>query len=98
MEVKHTVAVLEQMETESGCNVTFSQEVVRAYQKCMQLIRAAVDERDLYAFKSRRFEKLRGNRVHQHSLRLNGQWRLIVEIERSNPQNVIWIIAIEDYH
>lgn len=98
MEVKHTDPVLEQMETDSGCNGTFGQEIARAYRKCMQLIRAAVDERDLYAFKSRRFEKLRGKRAHQHSLRLNKQWRLIVEIEKSNPRNIMRIIAIEDYH
>ena len=98
MEVKHTDPVLEQMETESGRNGTFGQEAVRAYRKWMQLIRAAVDEGDLYAFKSRRFKKVRGNRAHQHSLRLNSQWRLIVEIEKSNSQNVILIVAIEDYH
>lgn len=36
--------------------------VVRAFRRTMQFIRAARDERDLYAMKSRRFEKLKGKR------------------------------------
>lgn len=72
--------------------------VARAFRKVMQIIVAASDERDLYAFKSLRFEKLKGDRAHQRSLRLNSQWRLIVEIEASDPKNIIVVISIEDYH
>src|ERR1035437_1471751 len=42
----------------------------------MQAMRAAADERDLYQLKGLPFEKLQGARQYQHSLRLNGQWRL----------------------
>jgi len=31
-------------------------------------------------------------------MRLNKQWRLIVEIEKGNPKNTVVIVAIEDYH
>lgn len=72
--------------------------VVRAFRRTMQFIRAARDERDLYAMKSRRFEKLKGKRQHQHSLRLNDQWRLIVEIRGEHPQKRIAVIEINDYH
>ncbi|MEY3403765.1 MAG: hypothetical protein RLZZ86_3387 [Cyanobacteriota bacterium] len=59
----------------------------------MAIIDAAVDERDLYAQKGLRFEKLQGKRGKegQRSLRLNAQWRL-------EQGNYLTIIDIEDYH
>jgi toxin HigB-1 len=49
----------------------------------MAIIAAALTERDLYANKGLRFEKLVGQRGKQgqRSLRLNKQWRLIVTLE-----------------
>ena len=73
-------------------------EIAKQYRKVVGLIRAAVDERDLYAFKGRRYKKLKGNRKHQRSLRLNDQWRLIVEIQGSGDSKEMVIIGIEDYH
>ena len=64
----------------------------------MQAIRAAEDERAFYAMKSLHFEKLKGNRSHQHSMRLNDQWRLILEFERTSDGKVVLVIGIEDYH
>lgn len=76
----------------------FDKAIARAFRKVMNLIERAVDERDLRAFRSLNFEKLKGDRSHQWSLRLNDQWRLIVEIEAAEPKNVIVVIGIEDYH
>ena len=64
----------------------------------MQVIRAAVDERDLYAMKSLHFEKLKGSRQDERSLRLNKQWRLIVKIVAATPKNLVAVLGIEDYH
>ncbi|MEY3400748.1 MAG: hypothetical protein RLZZ86_351, partial [Cyanobacteriota bacterium] len=52
--------------------------VVDDFFEVMAIIDAAVDERDLYAQKGLRFEKLQGKRGKegQRSLRLNAQWRL----------------------
>ncbi|MCB0024442.1 MAG: type II toxin-antitoxin system RelE/ParE family toxin [Caldilinea sp.] len=44
------------------------------------------------------YEALRGQRSHQHSLRLNKQWRLIVERQTDDDGRLLWIVAIEDYH
>lgn len=98
MEVKFISIDYQRIEEDATFSGGFGQDVVRAYRKCMQLVRAAIDERDFYGFKSRRFERLKGNRSHQYSLRLNDQWRLIVEIEKGNPKNTIIIVGIEDYH
>jgi toxin HigB-1 len=72
--------------------------IVKAYRKRIQIIQAATDERDLYAIKGNRFEKLKGDRSHQCSLRLNDKMRLIVEIAEGSPENKIIVIAIENYH
>ncbi|TVQ24863.1 MAG: plasmid maintenance system killer [Leptolyngbya sp. DLM2.Bin15] len=66
----------------------------------MAVIQAALDERDLYANKGLRFEKLSGQRGKQgqRSLRLNKQWRLIVTLEADEEGSYLQIIDIEDYH
>jgi proteic killer suppression protein len=93
---------LDRLETDARYTAGLSQGVVRAFRKRMQLVRAALDERDLYSLKSARFEKLEGKRQHQHSMRLNDQYRLILEILKENPRDrknkVIKIVSIEDYH
>lgn len=75
-----------------------AQEAVRGFRKVMQVIVSAADERDLYAMKSLRFEKLKGDREGQRSLRLNGQWRLIVTVKKGDAGNTIIVVEIVDYH
>jgi len=89
---------LERLESEEGYTAGFARPIVRAFRKVMRVIRSALDERDLYAMKSLHFEKLKGSRSNQHSLRLTDRWRLIVEIRESDPKNIIVVISIEDYH
>ncbi|MEH2400635.1 type II toxin-antitoxin system RelE/ParE family toxin [Nostoc sp.] len=74
--------------------------VVDDFFEVMAIIDAAVDERDLYAQKGLRFKKLQGKRekVGQHSLRLNDQWRLILTVDKDEQGNYLTIIDIEDYH
>lgn len=72
--------------------------MLKAYRKRLQVIRAASDERDFLAFRSWRFEKLKGKRQHQHSIRLNDQWRLIIELKGENKDKIVRIVGIKDYH
>ncbi len=74
-----------------------SQAIVKAFRKCMQVIDNAMDERDLYAMKSLHFEKLQG-REPQRSMRLNQQWRLIIELDETGARKKVRVIGIEDYH
>ena len=71
---------------------------MRGFRKVMQAIRSAEDERDLYGSRGLRFEKLEGKRKHQRSLRINKQWRLIVEIRGQGIHKRIAVVGIEDYH
>lgn len=70
----------------------------KGFRKVIQFIRGARDERDLYGMRSLRFERLKGNRSHQFSFRINNQWRLIVEIEKIENAKRVIVIGIEDYH
>ena len=98
MEVEFDNEDLRQLADDATHDSSFSRAVVNAYRRRIQFIRAASDERDLYAMRSLRFEKLRGKRVPQRSMRLNDQWRLILKVISSKPKNTVRIIAIEDYH
>ena len=98
MEVRFQDERLDRLEVDPTYDAGFSQTVVTAYRKRMQIIRQAPDERDFYALKSLHFEKLKGKRAHQHSMRLNQQWRLVIEFEGVAPNKIVAVISIEDYH
>lgn len=72
--------------------------VVNGFFEVMAIIESAKNESDIRAFKSLHFEKLRGNRMGQHSLQLDKQFRLIVQIKEDERGKLLWIIEIIDYH
>jgi toxin HigB-1 len=90
---------LDRLEIDASFSAGLSQILVTAYRKKLNIIRQATDERDFYALKSLHFEKLEGKRKHQHSMRLNDQYRLIVELIESKPNGkTVKIVEIVDYH
>ena len=97
MQVRQADKKLERLETDQDYTAGYGAQLVRSYRKVMQLIRAAVDERAFYAMKSLHYEKLKGDRKHQRSMRLNRQFRLVRELEEVNGKTVV-IVSIEDYH
>lgn len=99
MDVDFSDADLERLEVDIDFDAGFPREAVRGFRKAMQAIRAATDERDLYRG-GLQMEKLSGKRQHQHSLRLNRQWRLIVELKKKGnaTESTILLIEIVDYH
>lgn len=98
MEVDFDNNDLDRLETDARFSAGYAQEVVRAFRKIMQQIRAFRDERDFYGTKSLHFEKLKGDREGQCSVRLNKQWRLILELRGEHPCKIVAIIEIIDYH
>jgi toxin HigB-1 len=90
---------LRELCTNASAKSPYPEGVVKAFRKLVVLMQAAVDERDFRAFgKGLSFEKLKGDRSHQHSFRLNDQFRLIVEIRGEAPQKVLEVCEIVDYH
>ncbi len=98
MEVVFDDDALDRLEVELLFDNGYAQSLVKAYRKRLQVIRGAVDERDFYALKSWHFEKMKGDQQHRHSIRLNDQFRLVLEIEGSGRDKRIRIVEIKDYH
>ena len=73
-------------------------DLVRAYRKQVGLLAEVSSEAELRNFKSLRLEKLKGDRAGQHSIRLNDQWRLILEFHTDDEGRSVVIIEIVDYH
>ncbi len=72
--------------------------LVKVFRRRVYQIVSAVDERDIRLHKSLHFERLKGDRAHQHSIRLNDQFRLILELDDSVAEKTVVIVGIEDYH
>jgi proteic killer suppression protein len=98
MDVSFKDSALDRLETDPTFSAGLGDGLVKAYRKAMQHIRAASDERTLHARRSFHFEKLKGGREGQHSLRLNDQWRLIVELRGAASRKTVHILEIVDYH
>lgn len=73
-------------------------DVIRSYRKKVGFLVAAASELDLRNYRALHFEKLRGDREGQHSIRLNDQWRLILRLETDGEGRVLIVIEIVDYH
>ena len=98
MDVTFQDQSLDRLEPDASYSAGFSDGVVKAYRKRIQQIRAATDERTFYAHRSLRFEKLKAARSGQHSMRLNDQWRLILQLRGKGPRKTVHVIEIADYH
>jgi proteic killer suppression protein len=72
--------------------------VDKKFRDRVRVVKNAKDERDLRALKSLRYEQLKGKRKHQSSIRLNDQWRLIVQWEKLETGSRLILISVEDYH
>ena len=60
----------------------------------LQMLDDAVELRDLSSPPGNRLEALAGSRVGQHSIRINGQWRICFVWAAAGPDRV----EIVDYH
>ncbi len=98
MEVEFVDDDLDRLETDPEFSAGFAREIVKGFRKAMQLIRAAPDEREFYQLRGLHFEKLEGDRAHQRSMRINKQWRLVLELVGQAPNKAVRVICIEDYH
>ena len=85
-----------------ACDAKFSAgyefAVEQAFRRRVQFIRAAVDERAFWAMKSLHYEKLKGDRAGQRSMRLNDQWRLVLRIVEKDDGKAVVVVSIADYH
>lgn len=76
----------------------FGPDVVKGFFKVIDRIASATGESDLVVFQGMRYKPLHGDRAHQHSLRINDQWRVIVERQQAQDGTWLLVVNIEDYH
>jgi proteic killer suppression protein len=98
MEVEFDDDDYDRLETEARYSAGFGPTIVKAYRKKLFFLRQVPDERDLYKARGLRFEELQGDRSHQCSIRLNDQFRLILELHGKGAEKVIRIIGIEKHY
>ncbi len=98
MDVQFARDDLDRLETDSQFTAGFAAAIVKRYRRVVAHIRYSTDEREFRAWPGLRFEKLSGDREGQYSMRLNDQFRLIVELKGESPSKVVVICEITDYH
>lgn len=96
--MEHADSTLAQMEADLTYSGGFAVPIVRQFRRVMQILRVVDDERQIYQFGSRRFKQLQGDRQHQHSLRLNKKWRLIVELRGEGKERRVVVVGIENHY
>tara|TARA_R110000824_G_scaffold118960_14_gene271984 strand:+ start:100024 stop:100320 length:297 start_codon:yes stop_codon:yes gene_type:complete len=91
-------ADLELIETEEAGATRLPVSVIQSARRKLTVLRAAIDDRSLRNWKSLHYEKLKGDREGQRSIRINEKYRMIFELDEKTDPQTIKILAIEDYH
>ncbi len=86
------------IETDQAGTTRLSVAVIKSARRKLTMLRAAVDDRSLRNWKSLHYEKLRGDREGQRSIRLNDRYRMVFELDDETMPQVATILSIEDYH
>ena len=97
MQFRFADGELERLYTDRNYTARLGPNIVKAFRKVVGLIKGASDERDFYKMKSLHYEKLHGKRSHERSMRLNQQFRLIVELEGHGDKTVV-VISVEKHY
>lgn len=73
-------------------------ELLKAYRKKIGFLSQATDERDLYNYKALRLEKLSANRRGTSSIRLNNQFRLILNFRTDPTGRTIIVLEVTNHY
>jgi proteic killer suppression protein len=98
MEIEFADDSLAAIETNEAGATRLPIAVIKAARRKLTLLRAAVDDRSLRNWKSLHYEKLKGDRDGQRSIRVNDQYRLVFTLDSDTDPQTATVIAIEDYH
>ncbi len=98
MEIEFADESLALIETDDAGKTKLPIAVIRSARKKLVMLRAAPDDRTLRNWKGLRYEKLKGDRDGQRSIRLNDQFRLVFLLDDEADPKKITILAVEDYH
>ena len=86
------------IETDQAGATRLGVSVIKSVRRKLTVLRAAIDDRSLRNWKSLHYEKLKGDREGQRSIRLNDQHRMVSELDEETEPQTVTILKIEDYH
>jgi proteic killer suppression protein len=98
MEVVFADSDLALVETEEAGKTRLPVPVIKSARRKLTLLRAAPDDRSLRNWKSLHYEKLKGDRDGQRSIRINDQYRMVLALDETTTPPTVTVLAIEDYH
>jgi toxin HigB-1 len=98
MRIEFADAELVLIETDEAGSTRLPVAVIKSARRKLTVLRAAIDDRSLRNWKSLHYEKLRGDREGQRSIRLNDQYRMVFELDEETEPQTATILKIEDYH
>ena len=86
------------IETERAGETRLPVAVIKSARRKLTVLRAAPDDRSLRNWKSLHYEKLKGKREGERSIRLNDKYRIVFSLGEVADPHTITILSIEDYH
>ena len=98
MDVEFADRMLALIETGKAGATRLPVAVIKSARRKLTALRAAPDERALRNWKSLHYEKLKGDRKGQRSIRVNDQYRIVFELDDDAKPQKVTILSIEDYH
>jgi len=98
MKVRYVDEQTALVETNQAHKLRLPVVVVKVVRRRIRVLRQCLDERDIRAIPSFHYEKLKGKRDGQRSIRINDQWRLIVHVDRECDPIEIEIVEISNHY
>lgn len=98
MRIRFADPKLQRLATEKRFTNGLGPDLVKAFRKAVGFLTQCVDERDIRGIPGYRFKKLAGDRDDQWSMRLNDQFRLIVQLKADEDGKLIVVLQVLDYH
>lgn len=98
MKIDFRDASLALIRTDRAAETKLPFAVIKSCRDKLVFLEAAPDERTIRNWKSLRYEKLKGTRNGQRSIRINDQWRLVFLLDEKTTPPTIVVLAVEDYH
>ena len=98
MDVEYADKTLATLESDDPSPTRLPVPVIKAARRKLTVLRAATDDRALRNWKSLHYEKLKGDREGQRSIRVNDKYRIVFLLDDDARPQKATILAVEDYH
>lgn len=98
MEIEFADPALALIETDEAGETRLPVAVIKSVRRKLNVLRAAPDDRTMRNWKSLHYEKLKGDREGERSIRINKQYRMVFKLDNETDPQTITVLAVEDYH